>query len=183
MLEILVLMVTLFLALANKPKRRRRISLLKGTFDETQAMGALANATGILAVLTDSVDVESFLLSVEATYALRDHTPAEGPIEIYAAHSDYTLVEVEEFIENTQSWSRGDLRQQEIGRRKIRRVGVFSGLDTDEVLNDGKPLKTALKWSCVQGAGMNYCIYNNSGAALTTGTTFEAQGHVWIKAT
>ncbi len=167
--------------MANKARRRRRGRLLKGKFQETVTLGTLAASTGILGVISDNVDEQAFYLSVEATYALQGHTAGEGPIEVYACHSDYTLAEVEEFIENTQAWSKGDLISQEINKRKIRYVGSFSGNEVAEVLNDGNLLKTSLKFSGISGTSISFCCYNHDSGGLTTGTLVVIAGHVWIR--
>ncbi len=168
--------------MANKPSRRRRsIRLLKGSVKENQVLGALNDQTGVLGVLTDTVEEKAFLLSAEATYTLMGHIAGEGPISVYWCHTDYTLAEIEEFIENTQSWSSGDLVQQEIAKRKIRFVGTFSGETTDETLQEGKVIKTALKWVVNSGDGAQLCLYNDSGAQLTTGAAVRTIGYIWIK--
>lgn len=146
------------------------------------ALATLANNTGIL-VATDVVDARSFLLSVEGTYAIAEQTVDEGPIQLYWAHSDYSLVEIEQFIEQSAGWGRLDEIQMEISKRKIRQIGVFAGKAASEDLNDGNPLKTSLKFSVGEGQGLNLVAYNNSGAALTGGATVTCQGHAWIKPT
>ncbi len=167
--------------MADKRRRRRkRVRLIKGNIDEDQSYAGLTNNTAVLGVLSDTVNERSFLLSTECTYSIKDSTVDQGPIDLYWAHSDYTLAEVEEYIENTQGWSEGDMVQQEIARRKIRQIGSFNGQLEGEVMNDGRVLKTKIAFIVNSGQGLNLVIYNNSNATLTAGTV-NAAGHCWIK--
>jgi len=164
----------------SRKGRRRRTRLIKGTVDVQSTLSTLANNTGILAP-SDVVTDRSFVLSCEATYALFAATVGEGPLEIYLAHSDYTLAEIEAFIESATAWSDADEISKEISRRKIRKVGTFSGNFADEVINNGMPVKTKLGFIISEGQGLNLVIYNNSGGALAGGAAVNWQGHCWIK--
>ncbi len=161
--------------------RVRKTRILKGNIDEEFSLGTLAAATLLSSALSDNVDEEAFLLSTECVYSLRNHTAGEGPIIVGWAHNDYTDAEIEAYIENTQGWSRGDLIQQEIAKRFVRIVGIFSGESTDEVLNDGKMLKTPMRFNLVSAKGLDFWAYNDSGGTLTTGAVVAANGHAWLK--
>ncbi len=165
--------------MAKNRRRRRRITLIKGTIDLDEALGTLAAQTALLDA-TDSVDDSSWLLSTECTYAL-DHTAGEGPVKLFWAHSDYSLVEVEEFIELATGWGNSDEGSKEISRRKIRQIGEFAGTATDEVLNDGKSIKTKIGFRVGPDQGLNLVTYNDDANPLTTGASIKAKGHCWIK--
>ncbi len=167
--------------MARKP--RKRVRLIKGTLEINQTLGTLAAAVGVLEA-TDTVSDRSYLLSVEATYALEGLTQAEGPIKLYWAHSDYTLAEVEAYIESTTAWSDADEISKEISRRKIRQVGVFSMpavTGAVPALNNGLPLKTKIGFVINEGQGLNLVAYNDGGSQLTTGAVVRVDGHCWIK--
>ncbi len=166
--------------MAKKPSKRRGGRLIKGHIDIDAVLDTLAGATGILDP-TDVVDDRSFLLSVEATYTLNNLTAGQGPLDVYLAHSDYTLAEVEEFIELQTGWGDADEISKEIGRRRIRHVGAFSGVANEEVMNDGKPIKTPIRFVVNEGQGLNVVTYNDSGSILTTGAAVRIKGHCWIK--
>lgn len=163
-------------------KRRRRIRLLKGSVNKGLALSTLAADTAIGGNFADTVEERCLALSTELTWMLA--SPQEGPIVVGLAHSDYTDAEIEEYLENAGSWSEGDLVQQEITKRKIRMVGTFNGgAGYDIILNDGKPVKTPLKWILTTGDTLKVWAYNRSGGALTTGSQVKVTGHVWLKPT
>ncbi len=158
---------------------------IRGNVDEGMSLGTLAAATGIIVPFDETVNERTLVSSIEAAYALSDVTPGAGigPVIVGVAHSDYTLAEIEEWIENTGSWNEGDMiSSREIGRRLIRRVGTFDepGSATATVtLNDGKPVKTKLNWVLLQGQGLSLWAYNKGSAAFaTTSPSVFCDGHV-----
>ncbi len=155
--------------------------IMKANIDEEFSLSTLAAATLLSSDLSDNVDEESFLLSTECVYALRGGTVGQGPIVIGWAHNDYTDPEIEAYVENTQGWTRGDLIAMEIAKRKVRIVGIFSGNTADEVLNDGRPLKTRMRFNLISAKGLSLWAYNDSGGALAGGATLSANGHAWLK--
>ncbi len=178
MLEILV--VIIFVMMAKARGRRSGRNWIKGTVLEALAAGALASSS----LTTSKMDVvaeRTFIASIWAQYAIRGHTAGEGPIRFGVAHGDYADAEIEEFLEQTASWDESDLVAREISSRKIREIGTFSGLDTEEVFNDGRMKKTKLGWILNAGATLSLWIYNASGATLTIGSVVSAAGHVWLQ--
>ncbi len=160
---------------------RRRSFLIKGKIDETLALGALANADVVGDVFNDTLDQEAYAISMEALWTIRGDTGGEGPVLVGVAHGDYTDAEIEEYLENAGSWTRGDLIAQEIAKRKIRTVGAFQGTAIDEILNDGKPMKTKLGFMLQEGQTVKVWAWNKSGATLTTGAQVFLEGHVWLR--
>lgn len=172
--------------MAKRRRARRRRKILKGNVDEGLALLTLAGADLVSVAFDETVLDRAWIPSMEATWMLRNLTVGEGPILVGIAHGDYTAAEIEEFVENAGSWSEGDMINREIAQRKIRIVGAFSGLGTidttfvDEVLNDGRPIKTKLRMILNQGETLQVWAYNQSGATLTTGASVLMNGHVWI---
>ncbi len=157
---------------------------IRGTVNETVSLGAtLASLTGVAEIFDEVVDERTLISSIVAAYSLGNWTPvaAAGPIMIGVAHSDYTLAEIEAFIETTGSWNETDLVQQEVAGRKIRRIGVFPSpraVEDEVVLNDGKPIKTKLNWILTEGQSLQFWAYNTgTAAAATTGSVARAEGH------
>ncbi len=147
------------------------------------SLGALASADMAVGVISQTSDEDYRVMWVKATYALRDNTAGEGPIDIGIAHGDYTAAEVEEWMEATASWTRGNKIASEQANRLIRRIGSFAGDTTEETLNDGMPITTKLNWHIVTGQNFNLFIYNHSGAMLTTGASISVQGKALIRYT
>jgi len=156
--------------MANKPKRRFR-RYLRGNIDLKKNLGTLAGDSSVLQVVNDTVEEKAWLSSVKATYAISEYTivAGAGPILVGLAHNDYTNAEIEEWIENANSWSEGDLVAQEVAKRKIRRVGVFGVTISgdEEVLNDGKPITTKCGWYLQTGQTVTFFFYNQGSVALS----------------
>ena len=163
-------------------KRGRRSGVRPGNVEQSLGLGTLAANDLLGANLTGTVDKPEFLVSAFLAWSLRDLTLGQGPVIVGLAHSDYLDAEIEEYVENTGGWASSDKVAQEIVRRQIRIVGKFSGNDTEESLNDGKPIRTPLMMSVTAGQGLKMWAYNSgSGAFSTTAPVLELDGVVWIR--
>ncbi len=157
---------------------------IRGSVDEDLPGGTLAAKTVVGAGFDEAVNERTLVSSIEAIYSMNDFTPiaSVGPVMVGVAHGDYSDAEIEEWIETTGSWDEGDLVQQEVASRKIRKIGVFeeAALAAENaVLNDGKPIKTKLNWILNQGITLKLWIYNQGTVAFaTTDPRIRAQGHV-----
>ncbi len=168
----------------KNPKRRFR-KYLKGSLNEQLSLGTLAGKTLSSAVSAGVLLEKAWLSSVKATWAVSEWTPSaeDGPILCGVAHSDYTSAEIEAWIENEAgSWSESDMVQQEIARRRIRRVGVFqtlvSGSSHAWTMNDGRPIHTKCGWQLRTGQGVRMWVYNmGTGAFETTDPNVFVEGH------
>ncbi len=170
--------------MAKHPKKGRFRPYLKGQIDFELALGTLAPKDLISAPVGDSVTEEIWLSSVKATWTMDEFTEAlnQGPIMVGVAHSDYANAEIEEWVENLASWERHDLVGQEVAKRKIRKVGVYSWVDstaTGQVaLNQGKPIRTKCGWMLGSGQTVRIWAYNMGSVALaTTDPNIQCQGH------
>ncbi len=148
------------------------------------ALGTLAARTLQAQGFGEAVNERTFLSSIVGIWSIDDITQAadSGPIMVGVAHNDYTAAEIEAFIENAASWNEGDLIGQEIGKRKIRIVGIFRGPATDGTgsmtLNEGRPIKTKCNFMLLQGQSVDLWAYNLGSAALaTTVPNVHLEGH------
>ncbi len=182
-----MLATLLGVAAKKKSSRRRRMSrYIRGEVDEELALGTLGAKTLIAAGFDSSVTERTFISSLKAIWSVTAVTPSTtaGPIMVGVAHSDYSAAEIEQWIENSGSWSEADQIGQEIGRRKIRKVGIFrfqgaAGITSVAVLNEGKPLTTKLGWILTTGQNIQAWAYNlGTGAFATTDPAVDIQGHV-----
>ncbi len=185
MYEIYLLIIALaMMAKHGRPRKGRSMSnYLRGNVDEQLDLGTLAARTAIQIAFDETVDERTRITSLVATWAMDQFTVAagDGPIMVGVNHSDYTLAEVQEWIDNTGSWSSGDLVSQEVGRRKIRMAGVFEAsaqAGGAYALNDGKPIKMKLNWDLNSGQGLELWAMNLGDSALaTTIPSVFVQGH------
>ncbi len=154
---------------------------IPGSIDEKISLGTLAGSTAVLQA-TDVVKERTRVSSIVASYSLSGWTAIDnvGPLEIGVAHSDYSLAEVEAWIERTTSWNEGDLVSQEVSNRRIRRIGVFdmpATVGESYALGDGRLIRTKLNWILNAGQGLNYYVYNiGSGAVATTDPEVHCNG-------
>ncbi len=106
-----------------------------------------------------------------------------GPISVYVAHSDYSLSEIEAYIEAAESWDQGNKIAQEIRRRKIRLIGFFptaagGGATVTHQMNQGRLVRTKIGWALSEGDTLQFCFYNNGGLAVgTTDPVVLVNGH------
>ncbi len=184
MIEIIILIMAALAMAKARPRRRRRMGrYIRGEVDEEMAIGTLNAKVVIFAGFDNSVVERTFISSVVATWALKNVTPSAtaGPLLVGLAHGDYTAAEIEEWIENTAGWAEANQIGQEIGKRKIRKVGIFanSGAVTEaSVLNDGRPIRTKCGWILTSGQSVSAWAYNlGTGAYATTDPSVDISGH------
>ncbi len=198
MIEVILsaLAVILFVVMARKAKghyKRRSVrsglgKYVPGDIGLDRSLGTLAAKTGV-ETTTTTVDEVARVSSVKCTYTLSDFTQIgnAGPILVCIAHSDYSLAEIEAWVERVTSWSSGDLIAQEVSNRRIRKIGIFPGVPSDNTsvtLNDGKPIKTKLNWRLNTGQGLKFFLYNlGTGALATTDPNVNIQGkaNLWFR--
>lgn len=162
---------------------------IRGTVDETLALGTLAGNTLVKADFDDAVTERSLISSLVASYSITNVTQIAdmGPLVVGVAHSDYSAAEIEEWIENSGAWSEGDKVSQEVAKRQIRVIGIFNpragtaaGLAAD-VLNDGKKIKTKLNWILNSTQTLTLWVHNRGTAAVaTTIPDVHVMGHANI---
>jgi len=174
-------LITGFIVLVSAAKRRARVKRdwFRIPVDVVEALSTLADSAGLLQSLTTAaLEHDARVTSVELTYAITGLTAGESPIEVFLCASDYTQTEVEEYIELAGLLGPGNKVEKEVSSRFVRLIGAFNGEGTDDVLNDGRPMKTRLNWLVPDGRTINLESYNHSGAQLTTGAVVRVMGHI-----
>ncbi len=164
--------------MAKKKASRRRSRLAVINVSETLALTTLAD-NAVVAVDSDPFGREFYAISADLYWAMKNHTAGQGPIILGIAHNDYTDVEVAEALNLTGMEDPGDKIAYEQGRRLVRRAGQFSGVGTDEVLNDGKVKRVRIGFVITDGFSLGFWAQNKSDAALTTGTIVDIQGKIY----
>ncbi len=169
----IVMLVAILVGLAKHGRGGKYRAYIAGPIDEKFALGTLSASSVIISTMAEVVVEKTWLSSVRAAWALQNYTTGtdDGPIMVGIAHSDYSAAEVEEWIENTAGWSQADLVAQEVGRRKIRKVGIFespASAAEDSVLNDGKAITTKCNWLLLTGQTISLWAYNMGDSNLAT---------------
>ncbi len=174
--------------MAKHPKRRSMRGYIKGNVGEDLTLGTLASGTLVSTTFDEAAEERTLVSSIVATYSCDNITSPQGPILFGVAHGDYTDAEIEEVIENIQSWTPGDKISQERGKRLVRTIGTFVADELagtiDVKFANGKMVKTKLNWMLQSDATLRLWAYNLSASALaTTSLVVKAFGHVnlWLK--
>ena len=157
------------------PKHNRKgFRALKVDFENT--LLTLADEAYVGADLSTTVDRTVYLFNLKVTAALRGLTAGEGPLHLIVAHSNYNDTQVIEWFQSVGSWDSGDMISNERARRKCRLIATFSGNETEEVPNDGLPISVKLGFPVQDGETLQFGMYNESTATLTTGASIMIKG-------
>ncbi len=160
-------------------KGRSRKGFVALRVDKQITLSTLADATFLVADLFGGALTEDlYVISADVTWAIRGQTANEGPIEVGYAHGDYTVTELAQWSVSDQ-FSPDDKIAQEQGRRLVRSAGMFPALNISEVLNNGTPLKTKIRFTVGSGIAFNIWALNSSGGALTGGAVVEIHGTIY----
>ncbi len=175
--------------MARKGRRKFR-RYLPGRIDHKLQLATLAGNTLLGSDNADVVNEETWVSSVKAIYSIGQYTPVAecGPFILGWAHSDYTDAEIEEWVEQANSWNVGDKVSQEQSRRLIKQIGTFEHLPITasgvESINDGRMKTTKLGWMLASTQTLRFWVYNAGTAAVaTTDPEVRVQGHanLWPK--
>ncbi len=159
-------------------RKKRRRGFFAVPVTTSVALSTLVNGIVIQTGLTSAFGREAFLISADLLWTLQNATATEGPIQVGLSHNNYSVTEVKEMLDSS-SLDTSDKITQEQQRRAVRRAGIFSVLGADEVLNDGMPLRTRIKFGVNDGDVLNMWVMNLSGGTLTTGATVRAIGTLY----
>lgn len=163
-----------------RKRRRRPIAVAK--FRGEGAPGALADQTVYVWAILNAPTTGHYLISMDTLVGTKAMTAGEGPLLVGVAHGDYTETEIKECLEQKDAFT-SDMVDKEQAGRKVREIGVLPGIQTEEVLNDGKMIRTKLKFFLQQGQALNAFVYNDSGAALSGGASISFYGKIYARRT
>ncbi len=164
-------------------RRRRRSKLIVINIDMSVALGALLPQIVVRDAPTagELASRSMYMISSDLYVAQNGMTEGEGPIEVGWAHDDLSITEIKEGIE-ADTADRNDQIALERAGRKIRRIGLFSGLAAGAVLNDGKDVRTRLGFMVDTGSGIALYAYSRDQAQLTTGGVVQVIGKIYARA-
>ncbi len=163
----------------KKKRGKNRRNFVAASFSGQLSLSTLANNIVLLTSLFGSNFLEDiYIISIDCLWALRGATVGEAPIEVGFSHSDLNVTEVLEAL-NVELISPDDIVQRERSRRPVRRAGQFPSVNVsneDVVLNDGKKIRTTIKFSIGNDFNMSVFAVNRTGATLTTGAIVTFNG-------
>ncbi len=161
------------------PAKRRGKSRSKKNFvaipiNGEVALGTLADNTVIDAAIV-TLGEDFYAISADLYLSKVNHTPGEGPLLVGLNHGDLSVTEIKEkLVANVQDPD--DIIANEQSRRPVRAAGQFPGIAADEVLRNGEPVRTRLKFSIGDAHTLNIFAFNRSAGPLTTGTIIKVTG-------
>lgn len=141
-------------------------------------------ALGVDDVLKNSTHGAAFgedlyAISTDCIWSIEDHTVGR-PIGVGFAHYDLTNAEIAEGI-TAELTDPDDIIARERNRRPIRSVGKFDADETDEVLNDGKAIRTKLGMSIGDGHFLAAWANNRGQSALVSGALIKGDGVLYAR--
>ncbi len=172
-----------------KHGRRKFRRYIRGNIDHKIDLGTLgAGSVGATNVADEVIDT-TWCSSVDATWTIDNWTKTAnvGPCLVGACHSDYTVTEIEQFLEELGNWDPGDLIVKERMTRKIRTAGVITpgdGIGDAGTFAHGARKRLKMNIMLHEGDTVKFWVYNMGGVAFgTTDPNFRIQGHanLWPK--
>lgn len=160
----------------------RRKKLFAPIVNNELALATLAKDALLASVLGASPGEEMWLKLARFTWTIKGITAGDGPWLVGVAHEDYSNAEIEEYLEAAAQWDIGDKIAQEQSARKIRVVGLLhgpGGTDVGEVLNNGNPIDTPLRFKVQEDQSLKIWVLNK-GVTMTTGAILIVNGNVFM---
>ncbi len=148
------------------------------------ALGTLGSTTWIISELLDNPSQELYAISADLNWSMSNITSPQGPIAVGLAHSDYSVAELKEWFQSTNTLT-GDKIEQEESRRLARDVGIFQASNIalgHAGLNDGNTIRTRLRFRIEDGKSLVAWAANLGGEALSvTSPVVEVYGKAYVK--
>jgi len=158
--------------------RANRRNFVAIPFETALNLSTLANDDVISVASMATFGEDIYIISVDCLFSVRGLTALEGPLQFGFSHSDLSDTEIKEALE-AELTDPDDIIAKERARRPVRRVGQFSGLNTDDIFNDGRVKRVRIKFSVGDGFTLDAWIKNRSGSALTTGANLGVTGTLY----
>ncbi len=163
----------------HKGRGKRGSGLVVLRVNKQITLSTLASAAVLDAQLFGgSFTRDFYAISADLMWSIRDATTGEGPLEVGINHGDYTGAEIAQAIV-ADTFDPGDKIAMEQANRLVRSSGMFPGSATNTTLNDGKYIRTKIKFVVRDGKSLDFWCMNHAAAALTTGAVIEVSGKVY----
>ncbi len=164
-------------SMAKRRGSRRQRGFVAIPFSAALTLSTLGDDT-VLAGSPITFGEDIYVMSVDATVALRGNTAGEVPIEFGYHHGDLSVAEIAEALD-AELTDPDDIIARERARRPVRRAGVFALSSSNQVWNNGLQTRTKLRYSVGDGHTFGLWAANRSGGALTTGSIIEFNGTIY----
>lgn len=149
------------------------------------ALSTLADATAIKATsggLSGDMQEDFRIIKSEIFVYVEGHTQTEGPITIGICDAELSVTEIAECLDLNGPVDRNDHLNAERVMRPVFELCQIGELSL-EIPNNNLPIEKTLRWTFPAAEGWDWFAYNDSGAALTTGTIVRIRAKhfgVWV---
>ncbi len=179
MIPVFVCMFLVPFMMARRRKRRSNGRFVAIPFEVSITLSTLGDNTVLSStILSNNFARDIYLISVKAYWSMSGNTSLENPIAVGFSHSDLSVTEISEALIAEVS-DPSDIIAAERARRPVRRTGQFAGPDVNQMLADGRLVRTGLKFAVTDGKQLSVYAVNRSNAALTTGTVIHCSGTIF----
>ncbi len=162
-------------------RRKRQVNFSVIKFDFNRTLTTLADgAVTTINLLGSNLTREAYAISCDCYWTIKGLTAGEGPLEVGFAHSDLSTTEITEAL-SAEPTSPGEIIEREQSSRPVRYAGMFSGIGSNEVLNNGKHMRTKLGFTLDDGQNVVMYVANVAGLALTTGGVIRGIGKLYVR--
>ncbi len=166
----------------NNPYRKRRkfdTNFQEWPMDTQLDLGTLAADAVIKANVVGFVDA-AHLISAKLNWSAHDVPTSTGQVTVGLCHDDYTIAEIAEYLVASPTTKDDKIARERSRRgRWIKRAGKFPFAATEEVLNDGRPIKTKLNFDVQQSGDLAVWAFNSSDTPLTGNGHINCDGPLW----
>lgn len=163
----------------RRPSKNYRRNFVAIPFFTDLALSTLVDNVLIdAAILTFGEDC--FVISADILVSVQGLTAGEGPLVVGLAHGDLTTTEVQEAID-AEVTDPDDIIAKERARRPVRRIGILSGVTSEQFLAQGTAQRITIRISVGDGHTLNVWCVNRSGANLAGGAIVTFAGTLWAR--
>lgn len=165
----------------NYGQRKRNVKFAVIKFDAVRTLLTLGDgSTTAIGVLSSVFGRDAYVISCDGYWTIKGLTDGDGPLEAGFVHSDLSAAELVEAL-SAEPTSPGEIIEREQANRPVRFAGMFSGIGTNEVLNNGKFLRTKINMTLDAGQNVNFYIANLAGKSLETGASVRLIGRLYVR--
>lgn len=145
------------------------------------SFGSLGNEVAVIDGMLDAAIEQNFMLiRADLMWAVRNAVAGQGPFQFGITGSYYSTAEIAEFLKSDK-FRQGDPQTREVSDRRVRQVGWFPGVATEEVWNGGRMSRTRLNWIFARAQQPSFYLYNQGGATTTGSPVLEVMGTLHIR--
>ncbi len=166
----------------KKPTRRRR-GFRAVRVDVALDIGALAAAAITSGILVTNGTETIYLISADLTWSYAEHAAGQGTMECGLAHGDYSNTEITEWYNEGSVLIHDDKIVIEKSRRQCREAVTLQGSLAQEVANDGKAIRTPLRFTLESGQTLSMWVRNNDPNAFSGNTLVRCSGTLFYRVT